>query len=83
MRLDGECHIVSVIVHVLREFLDSATTAIGALESAEIQVTDGAGRFVVLLEAEDEAHILAAFRELENISGVLSVALVYHEVDAA
>jgi len=78
-----DCHVVSLVVHVLPARADAAAPAIGRVPGAEVCASDGAGRFVVLLEADDEARILAAFRELESLAGVLSVALVYHEVDAA
>ncbi len=78
-----ECHVVSLVVHVLPARAHAAAAAIGRLAGAEVCASDGAGRFVVLLEAEDEARILSAFGELEHLEGVLSVALVYHEVDAA
>ena len=83
MPAERDCHVVSLVVHVLAERSDAAATVIGGLDGVEVHATDGAGRFVVLLEAEDESRILEAFRELEKVSGVLSVALVYHEVDAA
>ncbi len=83
MHAEGQCHVCSLVVHVRAALEHSATRAIGAIPGAAVRASDGSGKLVVLLEAEDEHHILAAFRRIELLEGVLSVALVYHQFDAA
>ena len=40
------------------------------------------GKIVVTLETRDEDEIVAAMNALQRMTGVVSVALVYHQTEA-
>jgi len=81
--LTAECHISSLLVHANPARSHAVSHAIDALAGAEVRASDGAGKLVVLLETENEEQILATFRRIETLRGVLGVALVYHHADSA
>ena len=83
MPVDAPIHVCGLVVHVSTVHAAQARRAIPRIRGAEVSAHDDDGRLVVLLETRDEGEILAAFRELEALDGVLSVALVYHHAEAA
>lgn len=74
-------HIASLVVQCLPEKLEATCAAIAALDSTEIPLREDTGKFVVLLEVSSEARLLQSISQIENISGVISANLVYHQVD--
>ena len=83
MSAEGACHISSVVVHTRAGVADAVARAIERIDDAEVRASDGSGRLVVLIETADEGELFTAWRRLETLDDVLSVALVYHQVDAS
>lgn len=79
----AEWHIASLVVHARPSRVRAIEQAVNALDGAEVRADDGRGKLVVLLETADEAQMLSRFRDIEHIEGVLGVALVFHQIDAA
>ena len=82
MSPDSVCHVSSVVVHTRAGAADAVAGAIAAVDDAEVRASDGNGRLVVLIETADDGGLFEAWRRLETLDDVLSVALVYHQVDA-
>jgi nitrate reductase NapAB chaperone NapD len=82
MSPEGVVHVCSVVVHTRADAADAVSRAIAAVDDAEVRASDGGGRLVVLIESADEGGLFATWRRLETLDDVLSVALVYHQVDA-
>ncbi len=74
-------HISSLVVHSRRDKLESVIAAISALEDAEVPQFSDQGKLVVLLETASEGRIMQNISTIEGIPGVISAALVYHEID--
>ena len=74
-------HISSLIVHGRPGGIASIESAIGDLEGAEIHGISDKGKLVVTLETGNEAEMITRIDAINRIEGVLSVALVFHQVD--
>jgi nitrate reductase NapD len=79
--MSGEVHISSLIVQTRPDSLARLIEAISALPGAEIHDTAPSGKIVVLLETATEAEISQRLTSIHEIDGVLTAALVYHQVD--
>ncbi|MBS4047604.1 MAG: chaperone NapD [Alphaproteobacteria bacterium] len=79
--MSSEVHISSLIVQTRPDSLARLTQAIAALPGAEIHDTAPSGKIVVLLETASEAEISERLTSIHEIDGVLTAALVYHQVD--
>jgi len=79
--MSAEVHISSLVVHGRPEGLESIETAIGGLTGAEVHGASSQGKLVVTLETINEGEMLTRIDEINRIEGVLSVALIYHQVD--
>jgi nitrate reductase NapD len=62
--------------------LDAVIGRINALSIAEVALSDPSGKIVVTLETLNEDEIVAAMNAMQRMSGVVSVALVYHQTEA-
>ncbi len=76
-----EVHISSMVVLCRPDALESAVSQIKTNPLAEIHAVDESGKIIVVLETPSEQNILDGIQELENIEGVISATLVYHQVD--
>ena len=65
-RASAELHICSLVVHVLPSKVEAVHEAIGDLDGTEIHAVTADGRMVVTLE---------------QLHGVISTALVFHQVE--
>ncbi len=77
----GAAHIASLLVQCQPERLDALAADLDALEGTEVPARDEQGKLIVLLELPTEYALLERTREIENLPGVISVTLVYHELD--
>ena len=77
----AEIHVSSLVLHVRPENLPDLRTALAAMPGVEIHAEAG-GKVVVTLETESEADIVTRMNELSLLPGVLSTALVFHQVEA-
>jgi len=80
---EGIGHISSLVVRAHPARLAAVAARIARLSVAEVAMTDLAtGKLVVALETRDEHEIVAAMNAMQNLPGVVSVALVFHQTDA-
>src|SRR3954449_3558733 len=76
----SEAHVSSLVVHVRAEELQGFGEALAQIPGAEIHAEQG-GKFVVTLETASEAEIVTRLNEISLLSGVLSAALIFHQVE--
>lgn len=79
----GEVHVSSLIVQARPEALDEVVAGIDAIAEAEVHGRDGVGKLVVVLETPDEGGINAAVDAISALAGVLTVNMVFHQIDDA
>lgn len=77
-------HIASIVIHVrpqyvsdIRHWLEGASNNV---LHTEIHAESEQGKFVVVIETENEKHILALLDAVLEQPGALNSALVYHEI---
>ena len=76
-----ELHIASLVVHAKPAALDSVQPGVDALSGTEVHGVSETGKLVVTLETDSEAAMLERIDAIGRLQGVLSVALVFHQVD--
>jgi nitrate reductase NapD len=74
-------HIASLVVHCRPDKLANVQAGINALANTEIPASDDNSKLVVLLEMADESGLLEGISSVEDIEGVVSATLVFHQVD--
>ena len=80
---EGFGHISSLVVRAHPARIAGVTARIARLGIAEVAMADETtGRIVVTLETRDEDEIVAAMNAMQRMTGVVSVALVFHQTDA-
>ena len=77
----GAYHISSLVLHGRPEAMAAIKEAVEAMPAAEVHGTSADGKMVITLETEGEQSILRQVEAINRINGVLSTALVYHQVD--
>ena len=75
------CHITSLVVHSRAGTVEAAVSAVADIPNAQVPQWDAAGKFVVLLECEDEAELMRGITAIESLPGVISTSLAYHHID--
>jgi nitrate reductase NapD len=75
-----EVHISSLIVQAMPASMPAVTASVSAMPGLEVHAVE-AGKMVVVLETADEGEIVARLSEINLLDGVMSVNLVYHQVD--
>ncbi len=78
----NEVHISSLVVHVLPEHLEPIKAQIESFENAEIYGDSPEGKIVVVLETENQGFITDTIDAINNLPNVLSVVLVYHQIES-
>ncbi|MDX1401121.1 MAG: chaperone NapD [Kiloniellales bacterium] len=81
MTSSTEIHIASLLVQGFPESLPAISRKIEALAGAEVHSSHPTGKLIVTLETENESEILKGLNVIQSFDGVLSAALIYHEVD--
>lgn len=76
-----EIHISSLVVHARPANARAVCDAIGRLPGAEIHAVTEEGRMVVTLETKGGGDFLARMAEIDRLPGVVSTALVFHQVE--
>ncbi len=79
--MSAEIHISSLVVHARPEGMKSIETTIGGLGGAEVHGASAQGKLVVTLETASDDEMLTQIDTINRIEGVLSVALIYHQVE--
>ncbi|MEH6585002.1 MAG: chaperone NapD [Halioglobus sp.] len=77
----GGVHISSLVLHCRPEVIGAVIPAIEALPGATVPEHSEQGKLVVLLETANDGTVMERISALEALSGVISVALVYHQID--
>lgn len=79
----AQVHISSLVVHCLPAKLEQVLASVARMDNVEIHAPDPSGKFVALLETENEQGILARIDQIQTFNGVLNATMVYHEIDDA
>ncbi|MBL8288755.1 MAG: chaperone NapD [Rubrivivax sp.] len=74
-------NISSLVVHVKAEEVRRVQGALGAIAGVEVHAATEAGHFVVTVDAPDDDAALAIHRQISELPGVMSAALVYHHAE--
>ena len=79
--MSTEIHISSLVVQARPVHMAAIGAAIADLEGAEIHGGGEKGKLVVTLETVDESATLTHIEAINRLDGVLSVALIFHQVE--
>ena len=77
-----DMHISSLVVHCRPGDVDSVKRQIEAMPEAAVPKYSDEGKLVVLLETTSEHRIMQCMSAIEDVPGVISTALVYHQIDS-
>ena len=75
-------HISSLIVHARPGAEALFRSQISGLDGVELHAVVDDGRMIVTMESVDDAAIRNTYEAIERLDGVLSVAMVYHQVES-
>lgn len=75
-------HISSLIVHARPGAETRFRAGIAALDGVELHAVADDGRMIVTIESPDDTAIHSIYEAIERLDGVLSVAMVYHQVES-
>jgi nitrate reductase NapD len=76
-----ECnHVSSLLLRADPAHLETITNTVAELPGIEVQITDQSGRIIVTLETASDGHIVEMIDRINRIEGMVSAALVYHEI---
>ena len=73
-------HVSSLLIRAHPKALQEVQDAINRRNGAEVALTEAGGKIIVTLESESEAEIVDCLHSFGLLDGVVSTALVYHEV---
>lgn len=74
-------HVASLIVHCRPELLNDLVERIEAENGLSVPQYDPIGKMVVLLEAPDEGQLTRGVQLIEQLPGVASINLIFHQID--
>lgn len=80
-RIDGECHITSLVVQVVPEFVEPVTASIEGLHGAQVHTADRSGKLVVCLETESLHQVTESVDRIAALDGVINATLVFHQIE--
>lgn len=81
--MDRDIHFSSIVVRALPETVGAVGDLVRDIRGASVELSDEAGRMVVLLETPSLYEVTEAVDILSRHPGVLSAALVYHQIEKA
>jgi len=73
-------NLVSMVMMVRPERLTAFRQQIASVDGAEIHIASAEGKLVVTVEADDQRSLLQRIEALQNLEGLVSSNLVYHQV---
>jgi len=79
--MSAEIHISSLVVQARPVHMAAIGAAIEELDGAEIHGDGEQGKLVVTLETLNEGEMLTHIEAINRLDGVLSVALIFHQVE--
>ena len=74
-------HITSLVVHAVPDHWERVLSQVAEIPAVAIHTGDTVGKFVVLLETDNEQQILEAMNRIQDVEGVLNASMVYHHID--
>ncbi|RYC43321.1 chaperone NapD [Pectobacterium zantedeschiae] len=75
-------HVCSVVVHVNTERMAAVSDALEKLPNVDVAASDSdTGKMAVVLESDSEDALLKHIASIRELTGVLAVSLVYHQLD--
>jgi periplasmic nitrate reductase NapD len=74
-------HISSLLVSARPAALNAVEAHLAQIDIAEIAHIDPLGKIIVTLETGNESEIVQALTDIQLIDGVVSAALVFHQMD--
>ena len=74
-------NIAGVMVHARPEKVAQVVEALCAIEGVEVHARGEDGRLVVTVEEKNESGLADTFVRFNDLPGVLSAAMIYHEYD--
>ncbi|MBD1577351.1 chaperone NapD [Vibrio sp. S11_S32] len=77
----NEVHISSLVVHVVPKYLEKIKAKITSLDGVEIYGESEEGKLVVVVETQNQGYITDTIDVINNLDHVLSVALVFHQIE--
>lgn len=76
-------HIASLIVQAWPDRLAHLQPLLNRIPGVETHGSDAAGKLVVTVEAESDAHLVELIGAIEAAEGVITASLVYHQLEEA
>ncbi|MBA5601296.1 chaperone NapD [Pectobacterium aroidearum] len=75
-------HVCSVVVHVNTTQMAAVGEVLATLPNVEVGASDSdTGKMAVVLESDSEDTLLKQIASIRELTGVLAVSLVYHQLD--
>lgn len=74
-------NISGVIVHARREKLADVEAQLRQIAGVEVHAATEDGRLIVTVEDDDDRVLADNVMNLQNVPGVLSAAMVYHQFE--
>ena len=78
---DRSHHIASVLVQGWPDKITEIEHRLTALPGVESHGTNGTGKLILTLEAENDAGLVAIMNRIETAKGVVTASLVYHHAE--
>lgn len=75
-------NISSVLVNARPELLGLARDGLCALPGIEVHAMTDDGRLIVTIEADSDQSVANTFELINQLPGVLSASMVYHQVES-
>ncbi len=75
-------NIAGVLVHSHPDFIEAVKHSLVTLPGVEVHAVSADGRMVVTVEGESADALADTFRGFNDMSGVLSAAMVYHHFES-
>lgn len=76
----SEVHISSFVVYCAPEAMETVRSKVNSFSATEIFAEDS-GKFVVVMETQNEGYITTTIDEINDLPEVISTALVYHQIE--
>ena len=77
----SEVHISSFIIYCTPNAMQSVRAKVNSFPTTEIYAESPEGKFVVVMETENQGFITTTIDEINDLPEVLNTALVYHQIE--
>jgi nitrate reductase NapD len=79
---NDEEHIVSVVVHVNKNYTAVVEQVMDALPGVERITQDDKGKYVVLISAESARKAMEKIEAIQDVQGVLNASMIAHHTES-